>query len=459
MDQHEQIESVVRLARALHDVDWGDWTLSALRGLVDARPGWSLGEPGPFDVMIRPGTGERDVIVSTGKHGPEATRYGWASVPLPASLHEPEAFAALVQALQGVGAPVPHRGTAAAPGLRWRDDRRVMILQRNAKSVWLAVHPAPVSYVGEVAAALHDIEHGPWTLEDLRALADARPGWELDGDLLRVGGGEFPCGRGRVRLLEYAEGASLEQRRAAFGDLFDAVVGGIGDPTLYGGSADGPGVRWRNEHRLLMLRGDRRGVWLESHPTEEIENEEYRTFEWGGAWNASEPSDFGHLPYIWQLDREGPGDNPVFWPGGRLATSMKHLREALELLLTAFAEQLPAQIGNEWATFQIRSRAGAGRIVVTFDPGRLNVYAYDRAEDDPDDKAALMRDRGWQELERGCWRTSFPHPDDASAAEAARLMVDELEARGAVDPAEDLFSADVSCNDYGWFRLTGLGVG
>lgn len=463
MDQHEQIESAVRLARSLHEVDWGDWTLAALRDLVDARPGWTISESGAFEVLIRPGTDEHEVIAWTCKHGAEANRYGRADVPLPASLREPDSFAALVEALLQVGSPVPHRGTAAVPGLRWRDGRRVMILQRNVRRVWLAVHPVPASRaareVGEVAAALHDIEHGPWTREDLRTLADARPGWELDGELLRVGGGEFPVRGDRVRLLDYPEGASLEQRRAAFGDLFDAVVGGIGDPTIYGGSADGPNVRWRSETRLLMLCGEQWGAWLESHPTDETENAEYRTFEWGGGWSASEPSDFDMLPYIWQLDRQGPGDNPTSWPGGRLAMGMEHLQRALELLLAAFVEQLPAQIGNEWAGFNLVDRSGGGRILVAFDDRGLRVYVDDRAVGDSDEKVGLMRARGWQQREKWRWSASFPHPHRESAARAARLVVDELRARGAVNPADDLSSHDISCNDEGWFQLFGLGVG
>jgi hypothetical protein len=200
----------------------GDWTLSALHSLVASRPGWTL-EVGERTATVRTDDAHR-LFVSTGKYGYEATRYASAQVTLPASLHPPEAFGALVEALRAVGSPLPHRSSASVSGIRWRGGGRLIVLQRNGSNAWLAIDPAPDSDAAEVAAALHDVGPGGAPVEAIDALLGARPGWTLDGNVLRVGGSALRCRYGRVRLLDYEDSASLEQRRAAFGDLFEAVV-------------------------------------------------------------------------------------------------------------------------------------------------------------------------------------------------------------------------------------------
>lgn len=480
------LDTVVRLVRELHGADWGDWSLDAVRALVAARPDWTLERVLDFDAVVRPGTDSAGLLVMrTGRHGPGARRYDRADLLLPEAVWKREDdFAALVEALSGIGSPAAHRGRTAHPTLRWRGADRVMVLQRNDTRVWLAVHPsatagrsvpsAVLRAAAEAAEILHDAESGPPRRADLDALARSRTGLEPLGDgggdllRLRLGGvelrvqertrrdGTVVCDR--VRLFAHRPAASPAQRRDAFGELFGAVVGAIGLPTLYGGSADGPDVRWRSERRLLLLRGNDAGAWLETHPAQELEDEEHLAFKWGGAWSASEPPDFAVLPYLWQLDRRGPGDNLNAFPGERIAASMEHLQEALELLLAALTEQLPAQLGRDWAAFTIANRTGRrGELRVSFAPSSGLWVGVDDCGGGSEE-ATTLRDRGWQKQEGSWWQASFPEPTRASAAEAARLIVAELTARGAKTPADDLAARDISCNDSGWLRLTGLGV-
>ncbi|MGP3972651.1 hypothetical protein ACTWQF_01210 [Streptomyces sp. 8N114] len=443
-DQHAELSAAVQLTRALHDADWGDWSLEAIRSLVADRPGWELAARGETFVVLRPGDGLEQVVLWTQKYGPDATRYQKAEAQLPAVLREDEAaFDALVEALGEIGTPVIHRGTAGRPTLRWRNADRVLILQRNSRRVWLAAHPratagrsVPSSVLesaADAAAELHDAASGQGSGKDLE----------------------------RIRLLySHAPDASLVERRAAFGELFDAVVGGIGQPTVHGGAADGPDVRWRTTERLLLLRGNSRHIWLERHNTQEQEDIEHRTFKWGGAWTADETPDFAQLPYLWQLDRQGPGDNPQTWPGWRLAMSVERLRESLESLLAAWIEQLPAQVGPDWAGFQIVNRRASGRELSVGFEVDCGLWLYTEADQpESEESATAMRERGWQEREGFRWRADFPEPTRQAAADAARLIAAELTAQGAKIPENDLSVRDVSCFDSGMFDLFGLGIG
>lgn len=262
-----------------------------------------------------------------------------------------------------------------------------------------------------------------------------------------------------VAVACYGTGTALRDRRAAFREVYGAIVAEIGEPTLYGGSAEGPGVRWRTEERLVLLSGDSFGARLSVHRTEDLEGEERRSFEWGGTWSAQESHDFGFLPYLWQLDRGGPGERPEVLPGGRLAPYWDHLQDALELLLTAWAEQLPVQVGEDWATFSILNRADNKRhLSVVLDGDGLGLMLDDREGPDTPEHTVEMQCRGWRTYDRGWWRVTFPDPDGAAAAAAARIVIAEVRARGAAGP-EDLEPYDISCNDRGTLRLPGLGLG
>ncbi|MGW7364600.1 hypothetical protein ACWGI8_14515 [Streptomyces sp. NPDC054841] len=266
-------------------------------------------------------------------------------------------------------------------------------------------------------------------------------------------------GRPPVEVVSYRPGATPVERREAFREVYDALVARIGEPTLYGGSARGPGVRWRDDSRLVLLSGDRFGARLSVHRPEELEDEERRRFEWGGAWSVDEPEDFDLLPYSWQLYRNGPGARPVARPGARLASRWDHLETALELMLAAWAEQLPVQVPGDWAGFTIRCSRDWGRdLVVSYSPGEgLGVAVDDRDAEQGPERERQMRERGWQTRDKGWWQSAFPDSEEGAAAAAARLAVGELRARGAVTP-DELVARDVGVNDRGELWLPGLGI-
>jgi hypothetical protein len=266
-------------------------------------------------------------------------------------------------------------------------------------------------------------------------------------------------GRRALQVLAYDPGASLTERRESFRAVYDAIVARIGQPTLYGGSAAGPNVRWRDGRRLVLLAGNRRRAELSVHGTDALEEAERRTFEWGGAWSVDEPYDFDLLPYIWQLDRSGPGERPIELPGARHVSSLEHFQSALEMLLTAWVEQLSVQVGDDWASFSVTSSADRGRqllISYALEDG-LHVSVDDRDGEDSPERAQLMRARGWHSRDRGWWQTDFPAPERAEVATVARLAVTELRARGTKKP-EELRARDVSCKDRGELWLPGLGI-
>lgn len=266
-------------------------------------------------------------------------------------------------------------------------------------------------------------------------------------------------GRPPVPVLALEPGATLRERRESFQGVYGEIVARIGEPTLYGGSAHGPGVRWRDDRRTVLLAGDRYGARLSVHDTGLLEAAELRVFAWGGAWAADEPHDFDLLPYIWQLDRGGPGEPPAERTGGRMASSLEHFGYALELMLTAWVEQLPAQVGGDWAGFCVTSGADRGRRVqLSYGlADGLQVSVDDRDGADTPERAGVMRARGWHSRDRGWWQAEFPDPERAQTAEAARLALAELRARGTTHPKE-LRARDVSCKDRGELLLPGLGI-
>jgi hypothetical protein len=265
--------------------------------------------------------------------------------------------------------------------------------------------------------------------------------------------------RDPVQVLAYNPGASLRERREAFRVVYGAIVARIGEPTLYGGSAEGPNVRWRDGRRLVLLAGNRSRAQLSVHDTDTLEQEERRIFDWGGAWSADEPHDFDFLPYTWQLDRSGPGERPTEGPGGRQASCLEHFESALELLLTAWVEQLPVQVGDDWASFSVTSGADRGRqLLISYGlEDGLHVSVDDRDGEDSPERARLMLSRGWKSRDRGWWQTDFPDPERGEVAAVARLAVTELRARGTKEP-EELRARDASCKDRGELWLPGLGI-
>ncbi|ALC20678.1 hypothetical protein ACH46N_17930 [Streptomyces pristinaespiralis] len=266
-------------------------------------------------------------------------------------------------------------------------------------------------------------------------------------------------GRAPVPVLVHEPDTTPAGRRHALQGVYDAIVARIGEPTLYGGSAQGPSVRWRDGRRTVLLAGDRQQVGLSVHDTLTLEGEERRAFEWRGAWSGGEPYDPAFLPYVWQLDRSGPGERPTSRPGGRPAADLAQFQYGLQLLLAAWVEQLPVQVGTDWASFCLTSAVDRGRqLLVSYSlEDGLQASIDDRDGENGEDRAGTMLARGWQSRDRGWWQTDFADPGPDDAADLAALVVTELCARGTRAP-EELRARDVSCKDRGELWLPGLGV-
>ncbi|MEV8098335.1 hypothetical protein [Kitasatospora sp. NPDC085879] len=478
------------IVRLLHDTRWG-WHREDVDALLAAHPEWKLHRdlPDTLAIGLVPGRGHLGPELIFTPRENKAKVYRKAEVALAFHGGAPEADvrrmrAELVEALSVVGEPVAHRISEHGTGLRWRQDGRVLLLHGGDARTWLAVRPAVVGStvdqrlldaVTALAPLLHDNPTGTFDEEALEKLAAEQPHWELGGRqgtagrsiTVGPGGAELSllrngAGYHHIRLFDHPEGGTPADRPAVFGELLAAVCAVLGEPTTLGGGPSGPDVRWRSTGRVLRLRGTRRRVVLESEPTEELEQEEYGTFEWGGP-SSDGSSDFPLLPYTWQLHRGGPGEEAVVLPGGRLALTVPHLREGLEVLLAAWAEQLPVQVPGERAQFKIVNRRDRKRtLAVSLEPsGALHLIVPDRAGD-PAEGERAMTAAGWKRHGKR-WRAVYPHPDGQAAAAAAELITAELVARGVTDPSRDLGAKDVRCGTSslparGFFQVTGLGI-
>lgn len=58
-----------------------------------------------------------------------------------------------------------------------------------------------------------------------------------------------------VLVAAYPPGSGRVVRREAVRPVYAAVVAEIGEPTLYGGSAAGPSVRWHTGSHVVLLAG------------------------------------------------------------------------------------------------------------------------------------------------------------------------------------------------------------
>lgn len=270
-------------------------------------------------------------------------------------------------------------------------------------------------------------------------------------------------GNSPITVVSYGPDATLAQRREAFRGVYQAIVARLGTPTLYGGSAAGPHVRWLNRERLVLLAGDRQGAAVSVHDPWALEDEEFWRFEGQEvAWSPTWPHGFDSMPYIWLLDRTDSDDWPfVRWPGQYTAANWEHLTSAIELLLAAWAEQLPVQTPGDWATFTIQSaRDWPRRLRVGFDPNLARLWAMvdDRDARQSADRSAQMRARGWQTCDdKAWWHADIADTEPGAASSIAQLVVAELRARGAVHPGE-LVASDIVVNDNGRLWLPALGM-
>ncbi|MFD3414995.1 hypothetical protein [Streptomyces cyaneofuscatus] len=242
----------------------------------------------------------------------------------------------------------------------------------------------------------------------------------------------------------------------ALRQAIDAVSESLGPPTLYGGSATGPTVRWRTPSHTVILDSPgvaEGGLQLSVRRTEALEQSEADRFRHAAESNTED------LPFLWQWQPIPTAPPP---PSAPVAPDWTSLRASLEALLRAWCDQLETQLGQDDAGFDIvvDSDGKPRRLVVLVSPAdSLTVLVDDRDGADGDDHHAEMSGRGWQDfipLHR--WWGAYFERTPAGAAAAVHLIMTELRARGARAP-HDLRLADVGAGDgNGLLVLPGLGV-
>lgn len=211
-------------------------------------------------------------------------------------------------------------------------------------------------------------------------------------------------------------------------------------------------MRWMTRERTLLLAGDRTAVHVSVHDTDSFNTAEYRSFE------AS-----GQPPYLWQLDRGGPG-NSLDWTynGHRAAWDWQEAQEQLEAMLTSWAETLPVQAPGDWAGFRLRSaRDPQTEMVVSYSPAdegeEFHAAVMGCHEEREPEQAARMRARGWQRMHAPYWwQIVLPETDPGAPAAITHVVITDLRERGTVIPAE-VRAWDISVGDNGELWVPGIG--
>ncbi|MFI2207059.1 hypothetical protein ACH47Z_41480 [Streptomyces sp. NPDC020192] len=289
----------------------------------------------------------------------------------------------------------------------------------------------------------------------------AAPAGDVAEALFTLSGG---VGSEPVPVLTYPAGADRLARREALRPVYEAIVARIGTPTLLGGAVKGPSVRWCTPERVLLLSGDHTHAELSVHDADDFERDEWRTFDRTHPGRDGQPHGFDALPYIWQLDRKGPGfAPPSTYNGVMVAGNWDHAVTGLELMLAAWVEQYPVQAPGDWIGFNLWTARDWGRdMIVSYSPadhGReLAVGIHDRGTEQTEERQARMRERGWRiQEDHQWWRTELPETDPYAPRLLAELTIAECRARKATCP-DELKAHDISAGDDGELWLTGLGL-
>ncbi|MFJ5223110.1 hypothetical protein [Streptomyces sp. NPDC088400] len=255
-------------------------------------------------------------------------------------------------------------------------------------------------------------------------------------------------------ILTHKEGNDLVERRTTLRPVYEAIVARIGQPTLLGGTAHGPSVRWSNRERTLLLSGDHSKATLSAHQASSLARDEFWSFD----------SDRMPLPYTWQLDRHGPGDAPGWTFNGHAAAyDWTSAEERLAEMLASWAEHIPVQAPGDWVGFRLMAARDRERImIVAFNPsdthGEFHIAIEDRDHEQTPERAEEMRARGWQNVdEHRWWRTVLPETDPTAATALARVAITDLRARGTTCP-DEVTAWDISAGDDGELWVPGIGV-
>ncbi|WP_143169130.1 hypothetical protein [Streptomyces sp. NBRC 110465] len=229
----------------------------------------------------------------------------------------------------------------------------------------------------------------------------------------------------------------------------------LGPPTLYGGNVAGPTVRWQTPSHTVILDSPgiaRDGLQLSVRRTSTLRTLEAEHFRHAHELRVED------LPFLWQW-QPVPTELPP--PSAPVAPDWTTLRASLGALLRAWCEQLEAQLGQDDAGFDIVISADGKprRLVVLVSPADSLTVLVDDRDGTQDGHHAEMSARGWQDfIPVHCWWGAYFERTPAGAAAATRLIVAELQARGAQDP-RDLRLADVGAGEGdGLLTLPGLGI-
>ncbi|MDT9696896.1 hypothetical protein [Streptomyces sp. P17] len=223
-------------------------------------------------------------------------------------------------------------------------------------------------------------------------------------------------------------------------------------------------MRWCTRERILLLSGDHTQAMLSVHDADAFERAEWRAFDGTDPACAGRPHAFDALPYLWQLDRKGPGFATSWTYNGTIVSgSWDHAVTGLELMLAAWVEQYPLQAPGDWTGFNLWTARDWGRsMIVSYSPDNhgqeLAVSIDDRGAEQTEEREAEMRERGWRIPDHHQrWRTALPETDPDAPRIIAELTIAECRARKATCP-DELHAHDISAGDHGDLWLTGLGL-
>ncbi|MEV7955205.1 hypothetical protein [Streptomyces sp. NPDC088141] len=266
-----------------------------------------------------------------------------------------------------------------------------------------------------------------------------------------------------IALVQLATASLSAQRSDAVPAALQAVTDRIGHPTVYGGSAIGPNIRWRSESRTLLLDQGQDGLQLAVRRTAELEEREGEIFARGVGDEPGQIPRYADLPYVWQVHPSGQGAPPPA-VATHTASSWERLEESLRTLFQSWSTQMPDLFGtgDDWeAAFDIVNRADDNRRLAVLCSARddLSFFIHDQDGPEVPGQHEAITDRGWQRwLPVLRWWEAYFAPGAEGAAAAARLIVTELRFRGASSP-RDLSVTRIDGGAPGQLILPGLGIG
>lgn len=260
-----------------------------------------------------------------------------------------------------------------------------------------------------------------------------------------------PVRVGRHTRVSVSESLASDETRLVFAELFEQ----LGRPVQCGGGVDGPDVRWRSESHTVILDARRDGwLRLSVRRTTELEGAESERFRRCATHGAQ--GEEGGLPYLWRYQRSGPFRRA---PATPVAQDWMQLQSSLEALLRAWSQHLEVLVGDSDAGFTIDH--GDGQLAVMVSPrDDVAVFADSRDGTGRDgDHLAVMTARGWHSfIPVLSWWEAYFDRTPVGAAAAARLVVNELRARGVRTPSALRLIRATLGTEGGRLEIPGAGI-